>query len=73
MIPIVWEGIFKLIEAGKFRGTCFTDEEFSGLERVPAALKALSSRGTWGKVVVRVSDTAKKETGSSPAAPSSKL
>lgn len=50
----IWDGIFELIESGKFKGTCFTDEEFVGLERVPAALKALGGRESWGKVVVKV-------------------
>ncbi|EKD18453.1 uncharacterized protein L3040_007523 [Drepanopeziza brunnea f. sp. 'multigermtubi'] len=54
MVEPVWEGLFNLIEAGKFRGTVFTDKEFVGLETVPEALKALGSRGTWGKVVVKV-------------------
>lgn len=53
-IEPVWDGIFKLIDEGKFRGTVFTDKEFVGLESVPEALKALGSRGTWGKVVVKV-------------------
>jgi len=53
-IPEVWDGIFQLIDAGKFKGTVFTDEEFVGLESVPAALESLGSRGTWGKVVVKV-------------------
>lgn len=53
-IDPVWDGLFKLMEEGKFRGTCFTDEEFVGLERVPAALKALGARETWGKVVVKI-------------------
>ena len=50
----VWEGIGRLIREGRFRGTVFTDKEFVGLESVPEALEALGSRGTWGKVVVRV-------------------
>ncbi|KAH8596670.1 hypothetical protein B0O99DRAFT_651428 [Bisporella sp. PMI_857] len=54
MIPVVWEGIFKLIREGKFRGTVFSDKEFVGLESVPEALESLGSRGTWGKVVVKV-------------------
>jgi NADPH2:quinone reductase len=54
MIEPVWQGIFKLIEEGKFRGTVFTDKEFVGLESVPDALKSLGSRGTWGKVVVKL-------------------
>ncbi|KAF8865391.1 NAD(P)-binding protein [Acephala macrosclerotiorum] len=53
-IGVVWDGIFKLIEEGKFRGTVFTDKEFVGLESVPDALRSLGSRGTWGKVVVKV-------------------
>lgn len=53
-IDEVWQGIFKLIEEKKFRGTVFTDKEFVGLESVPDALKSLGSRGTWGKVVVKV-------------------
>ncbi|KAI3319262.1 hypothetical protein HD806DRAFT_539300 [Xylariaceae sp. AK1471] len=53
-IPVVWKGIAKLIEQGKFKGTVFTDKEFVGLETIPDALLALGSRGTWGKVVVKV-------------------
>jgi len=53
-IPVVWEGLFKLIKEKKFRGTVFTDREFVGLESVPDALESLGSRGTWGKVVVKV-------------------
>jgi len=53
-IPLVWEGIMKLIEEGKFKGTVFTDQEFVGLEKVPDALLALGGRETWGKVVVKV-------------------
>ncbi|KAJ0342676.1 hypothetical protein COL922a_000953 [Colletotrichum nupharicola] len=49
----VWEGIMKLVAEGKIRGTEFTDEEFVGLDRIPDALIALGSRGTWGKVVVK--------------------
>lgn len=53
----VWKGIFDLIEQGKFKGTAFKDDDsFVGLESVPRALKALGSRDTWGKVVVRVVD-----------------
>lgn len=53
-IPLVWEGIFKLIAEGKFKGTVYQDRDFIGLESVPAALESLGSRGTWGKVVVKV-------------------
>jgi NADPH2:quinone reductase len=50
----VWDGIFELVKEGKYRGTAFTDKEFVGLESVPAALKALGARDSWGKVVVKV-------------------
>ncbi|KAG5940012.1 hypothetical protein E4U59_002746 [Claviceps monticola] len=53
-IPVVWDGITKLVKEGKMRGTEFTDEEFVGLHRVKDALVALSGRGTWGKVVVKI-------------------
>jgi NADPH:quinone reductase len=54
MVEVVWNGLFNLIKAGKFRGTVYTDKEYVGLESVPEALKSLGSRGTWGKVVVKV-------------------
>lgn len=54
MVDVVWDGIFKLMKAGQYRGTCFTDKEYVGLESVPAALKALGGRDSWGKVVVKV-------------------
>jgi NADPH2:quinone reductase len=53
-IPEVWNGIYKLIEEGKFRGTSYTDKEYVGVESIPAALKALGGRDTWGKVVVKI-------------------
>ncbi|KAI1324621.1 hypothetical protein F5Y16DRAFT_402189 [Xylariaceae sp. FL0255] len=53
-IPVVWQGIEKLIAEKKFRGTVFSDKEFVGLETIPDALVALGSRETWGKVVVKV-------------------
>ncbi|KAL4897409.1 alcohol dehydrogenase [Aspergillus ambiguus] len=55
-VGAVWRGIFDLVAQGKFRGTAFKDESFVGLESVPRALQALGSRGTWGKVVVKVID-----------------
>ncbi|KAF2006754.1 NAD(P)-binding protein [Amniculicola lignicola CBS 123094] len=54
MVDQVWDGIFELMKTGKYRGTCFTDKEYVGLESVPAALKALGGRDSWGKVVVKV-------------------
>ncbi|KAL2754968.1 hypothetical protein ACRALDRAFT_1043679 [Sodiomyces alcalophilus JCM 7366] len=53
-VVTVWEGIMKLVKEGKMRGTEFTDRSFVGLESVPDALVSLGSRGTWGKVVVRI-------------------
>ncbi|KAF2720501.1 NAD(P)-binding protein [Polychaeton citri CBS 116435] len=50
----VWSGLFKLMEEGKVRGTNFTDKDYTGLESVGDALKALGERETWGKVVVKV-------------------
>jgi NADPH2:quinone reductase len=50
----VWDGLFALIKEKKFRPTVFLDKEFVGLESVKEALLALGSRGTWGKVVVKV-------------------
>ncbi|KAI1432841.1 hypothetical protein GGR50DRAFT_555531 [Xylaria sp. CBS 124048] len=53
-IPVVWSGIRKLIEEGKFRGAVFADREFVGLEAIPDALIALGGRETWGKVVIKI-------------------
>ncbi|KAG7105279.1 Quinone oxidoreductase-like protein 2 like [Verticillium longisporum] len=53
-VGTVWDDIMQLVKDGKMRGTEFSDERYDGLERVPAALTALGSRGTWGKVVVKV-------------------
>jgi len=53
-VEVVWDGLFDLMKKGQFRGTIFTDEEYIGLESVGAALKSLGSRGTWGKVVVKM-------------------
>ena len=36
------------------RGTIYDEVEYVGLEKVPAALKALGERETWGKVVVKI-------------------
>ncbi|KAK6522509.1 hypothetical protein TWF281_001955 [Arthrobotrys megalospora] len=49
----VWQGIFDLIEQGKFKPTVY-EKKFVGLENVGRALKALGARETWGKVVVSV-------------------
>jgi len=55
-IPVVWEGIFDMINRGKIRGITFTDSKYQGLESVPSALIALGSRGTWGKVVIELGE-----------------
>ncbi|KAL1612826.1 hypothetical protein SLS60_001056 [Paraconiothyrium brasiliense] len=54
MVEKVWDGLFKLMEKGQYKGTAFSDQEYVGLESVPAALKALGGRDSWGKVVVKV-------------------
>ena len=54
MVEVVWKGLEDMIDAGRFRGTVFTDKEFVGLEKVPEALEMLGGRETWGKVVVKV-------------------
>lgn len=53
-ISVVWKGIMDLVKEGKMKGTEYSDEEFVGLDRVKDALVALGSRGTWGKVVVKI-------------------
>lgn len=53
-IATVWQGIMDLVKEGKLKGTEYSDEEFVGLDRVKDALLALGSRGTWGKVVVKI-------------------
>jgi len=46
--------LFDLIDRGLLKGTSYSDKEYVGLESVPAALKALGSRDTWGKVVADI-------------------
>ncbi|KAF8454671.1 hypothetical protein BDZ91DRAFT_777820 [Kalaharituber pfeilii] len=53
-VPKVWGALFELIREGKFRPTVFRGREWVGLEGVKDGLKALESRETWGKVVVKV-------------------
>ena len=52
----VWQGIFDLVNSGKFRSIAYTDQQYEGLESVPEALAALGSRATWGKVVVELDE-----------------
>lgn len=57
-IPKVWEGLFKLIDDGKFRSIVFQaqgDKGLTGLNRVGSALQLLENRTSWGKVVVDAS------------------
>ena len=53
-VESVWEGLFKLMREGKFKGTEYTDQTFVGLESVGDALSSLGRRDTWGKVVISV-------------------
>jgi len=56
-IPKVWEGLFKLIEEGKYRSTVFQADNvkaFVGLGHVGRALKLLEDKESWGKVVIDV-------------------
>lgn len=53
----VWDGIFKMMKSGQIRGITYTDKKYVGLESVPAALEALGSRATWGKVVVEIPES----------------
>lgn len=53
-IVTVWKDIMDLVKQGKLKGTEYSDEQFVGLERVKDSLVALGSRGTWGKVVVKI-------------------
>ncbi|KAG6995702.1 zinc-binding alcohol dehydrogenase [Physcia stellaris] len=53
-VESVWEGLFKLMREGKFKGTGYTDKRFVGLESVGEALGSLWRRDTWGKVVITV-------------------
>ena len=53
-VQSIWDGLFKLMEEGKFRGTEYRDRRFVGLESVGEALGMLGNRDTWGKVVITV-------------------
>jgi NADPH2:quinone reductase len=55
-VPKVWQGIFDLVNSGKFRGITYTDQKYQGLGSVPEALAALGSRATWGKVVIELDE-----------------
>lgn len=53
-VESVWQGLFRLMREGKFKGTEYTDRKFVGLESVGEALAMLGRRDTWGKVVITV-------------------
>ena len=53
-IPEVWTALLKMFAEKKIRGIVY-ETVFQGLESVPAGLKALGARETWGKAVCRVS------------------
>jgi len=55
-VPKTWDGIFKLVKEGKFKGTVFDGEVFKGLKEVGRALEWLEGRKAWGKVVVEIDD-----------------
>ena len=49
-----YPGVYDLISSGRLRDISYTEEEFTGLQSIPAALKKLEDRSTWGKIVVKV-------------------
>lgn len=51
-----WQGIFEMINKGQIRGITYTDKKYVGLDSLPAALTALGSRDTWGKVAITIPD-----------------
>lgn len=52
-IEEVWSALLSLFAQKKVRGIVY-DKIFGGLEAVPAGLKALGQRETWGKAVIEV-------------------
>jgi NADPH:quinone reductase len=62
-VPIVWNKIREFIRDGKLRPITFTDKRFQGLQSIPSAIKALSLRETWGKVVVKTDGTLREQRG----------
>ena len=59
---VIWEGLQPLIDQGKIVPVVY-DQVYTGLESVSQALKDLAGRKTWGKAVIRLT-----ETGNAPAA-----
>ncbi|OLL26286.1 Quinone oxidoreductase-like protein 2 [Neolecta irregularis DAH-3] len=54
-LETVWDDILKLIAAKKLCGIAF-EKVYKSLENVPAALNAIATRESWGKVVIRVNE-----------------
>ena len=54
VVEQVWDGLFKLMREGKFKGTAYTDKDFVGLASAAEALGMLGRRDSWGKVVITV-------------------
>jgi NADPH2:quinone reductase len=57
----VWDTLLKIIDKGGIRPLHYTEQEFRGLEDVPAALKLLSTGTAWGKIVIDISDSGKSK------------
>ncbi|KIW80700.1 hypothetical protein Z517_07316 [Fonsecaea pedrosoi CBS 271.37] len=55
----VWDKLLELINKGGIVPLNYTEKQFQGLERVPDAMKLLSTGTAWGKIVVGISDEAK--------------
>jgi NADPH:quinone reductase len=50
----VWDEILAMIAKGGVKPMVYTEQQFSGLENAPRALKLLEKGEAWGKVVVGV-------------------
>ncbi|BGO94408.1 hypothetical protein NBRC10512_003781 [Rhodotorula toruloides] len=53
VVPEVWGALLDMFEKKQIRGTVF-EKLYDGLAAVPEGLRALGSRETWGKAVVKV-------------------
>ncbi|KAJ1723088.1 hypothetical protein LPJ61_005863 [Coemansia biformis] len=58
-VPEVWAALFKMAERGQIAPVVY-DPVFSGLDRAKDALRAIASRATHGKVVVKPAETQPK-------------
>ena len=57
----IWNGLFKLMREGKFKGTAYTDKEFVGLASIAEALGMLGRRDSWGKMVITIPQDAQSK------------